>query len=112
MTDYENPEAEALERAAEWRLRLADADPTDTASLAAAAHLQKLAAELRGMASSQAFEAFRCLCHWLSASDAITDLAQAAHRYNAAIGFGEWPETGEDYIQALNRLANQLVSGD
>lgn len=112
MTDHENPEAEALERAAEWRLRRADADPADTASIVAARHLQKLADDLRAAPDSKHFEEFRCLCHWLSASDGITDLAQAAHHYNARIGFGEWPETGEEYIRALNRLANQIIGGD
>ena len=112
MTEHDSPEADALERAAEWRLRLADADPSDTASIAAARHLQKLADELRAMPDNKQLEEYRCLCHWLSASDGITDLAQAAHRYNAAIGFGEWPETAGDYVRVLNRLANQLVSGD
>ncbi len=111
MSEHDAPEAMALERAAEWRLRLADADPADTASIAAARHLQKLADELRAMPDNPTLEEFRCLCHWLSASDAITDLAQAAHRYNESIGFGAWPETAEDYVRALNRMANQLVNG-
>ena len=112
MTDHENPEAEALERAAEWRMRQADANPADTASIAAARHLQKLATDLRTMPDTKLSEEYRCLFHWLSASDGITDLAQAAHQYNAAIGFGEWPETGEDYIRVLTRFANQIVAGD
>ena len=112
MSAHESPEADALERAAEWRLRLVDADPNDTASAIAATHLQKLAVELRAMPDNAELEQYRCLCHWLSSSDGITDLAQAAHRYNAAIGFGEWPETALDYVRTLNRFANQLVSGD
>jgi hypothetical protein len=112
MSEYDSPEADALERAAEWRLRLVDADPNDTASATAAKHLQKLATELRAMPDNAELEQYRCLCHWLSSSDAITDLAQAAHRYNAAIGFGEWPGSALDYVRALNRMANQLVSGD
>ena len=112
MSEHDFPEADALERAAEWRLRLVDTDPNDTASAAAAAHLQKLAAELRAMPDNAELEQYRCLCHWLSSSDGITDLAQAAHRYNAAIGFGEWPETALDYVRTLNRMANQIVGGD
>lgn len=111
MSEHDAPEATALERAAEWRLRLADADPADTASLRAARQLQKLADELRAMPDNAELEQYRCLCHWLSASDGITDLAQAAHRYNASIGFGEWPETALDYILVLNRFARQLIDG-
>lgn len=111
MSEHDSPEAAALERAAEWRLRLVDADPADKASLAAAAHLEKLAAELRAMPDNKELEQYRALCHWLSASDGIVDLAQAAHRYNQAIGFGEWPETALDYLRVLNRMANELLSG-
>ena len=111
MTEYDFPEAESLVQAAEWRLRQADADPADTASVAAAAHMQKLADELRNMNRTKELEEFRCLCHWLSASDGISDLAQATHRYNARIGFGEWPESAADYIRVLNRFANQIASG-
>lgn len=111
MSEHDSPEAAALERAAEWRLRLVDSDPTDKASRAAAAQLEKLAAELRAMPDNKELEQYRALCHWLSASDGIMDLARAAHRYNAAIGFGEWPETALDYVKALNRMANQLVNG-
>ncbi|MSP05705.1 MAG: hypothetical protein EXR05_10865 [Acetobacteraceae bacterium] len=111
MSEDEAPEAAALQRAAERRLLLADADPADTASLAAARHLQTLADALRAMPDNPEWEQYRCLCHWLSASDGITDLAAAAHRYNATIGFGEWPETALDYVRVLNRLANQLING-
>lgn len=111
MSEYEFPEAESLDRAAEWRLRQADADPADSASRAAAAHMQKLADELRGMNTTKEWEEYRCLCHWLSASDGISDLAQATQRYNTRIGFGEWPESAADYVRVLNRLANQIASG-
>jgi len=111
MSEYEHPEAAALERAAEWRLRLVDDNPEDTASAVAARHLQKLSDDLRVMPDNPDLEQYRCLCHWLSSSDGIADLAAAAHRYNAAIGFGEWPETGLDYVRALNRMANQLIGG-
>ena len=111
MSEADLPEADALERAAEWRLRLVDANPADAASRAAAAQLQKLADELRAMPENAALAEYRCLCHWLSASDGITDLAQAAHRYNAAIGFGEWPQTAHDYLAALNRMANAIAAG-
>ena len=112
MSEHDHPEAEALDRAAEWRLRQADADPADTTRLAAARHLQKLAEEMRALPASKLLEEYRCLCHWLSASDGISDLAQATHGYNQRIGYGEWPETATEYLRVLNRFANQLVSGD
>ena len=112
MSEHDHPEAGALERAAEWRLRQADADPADTTSLAAARHLQTLAEEMRALPDSKLLEEYRCLVHWLSASDAVSDLAQATHDYNRRIGYGEWPETATEYLQVLNRFANQLVSGD
>ena len=112
MSEHDFPEAAALERAAEWRMRLVDADPSDAASSVAARHLQQLADDLRAMPDNPDIEQYRCLCHWLCSSDGITDLAQAAHRYNAAIGFGEWPATARDYIRVLHRIANQLIGGD
>jgi len=112
MSEHDAPEADALERAAEWRLRQVDANPADTASAAAARHLQKLADELRAMPDNAELEQYRCLCHWLSSSDGITDLAQAAHRYNATIGFGEWPETALDYVRVLNRIATGIAGGN
>ena len=111
MSEHDTPEATALERTAEWRMRLTDADAADTASLAAARHLQKLARELRAMPDNAELEQYRCLCHWLSSSDGITDLAQATHRYNTTIGFGEWPATTLDYMRVLNRFAHQLIDG-
>ena len=111
MSEHEAPEAAALERASEWRLKLADADPADTANVAAARHLQKLAEALRAMPDHPEWEQYRCVCHWLSASDGISDLAAAAHQYNATIGFGAWPETALDYVRVLNRLADQLING-
>lgn len=111
MSEHDAPEAMALERAAEWRLRLVDADPSDAASARAAAHLQKLADELRAMPDNAELEKYRALCHWLSSSDLISDLAMAAHRYNASIGFGAWPETALEYMRVLNRMATDLASG-
>ena len=98
---------EELEQAAEWRLRLVDADPRDSASAAAAAHLLKLAGEVRAMPASSLLEEYRCICNWLSESDGITELAMQAHEYRKAIGIGQWPETGRDYLLALVRLAQQ-----
>ena len=71
MPDHENPDAAALERAAEWRLRQADANPADTASIAAARHLQKLANDLRAMPDTKLSEEYRCLFHWLSACEGV-----------------------------------------
>ena len=107
MTNADMPEAEELERAAEWRLRLHDADSDDAASEAAAAQLSKLSEDLRPMPGSSLLDEYRCICNWLSESDDLSDLSQTVHDYNVAIGFGVWAETGEDYLRALIDIAHR-----
>ena len=107
MADEDITEAVELEQVAEWRLRLVDAQQDDSASAAAARHLQKLADEVRAMPGSALLEEYRCICNWLGESDDISDLNAVANEYRKSIGFGQWPETGRDYLLALVRLAQQ-----
>ena len=48
-------EADDLERTAEWRMRLVDADPSDAVTRDAAALLERLAADVRQLGGSPAF---------------------------------------------------------
>jgi hypothetical protein len=102
-------EVTELERAAEWRLRLVDADPGDQQSAAAAKLLQTLADELRQLQGSPLYREYGAICNWLAESDDISDFAQLAHDYRTRIGFGESPRTGEDYLRALLQLAWQIA---
>ena len=101
------PEVEDLERAADWRLRRVDANPTDRESAAAAALLQKLAAELRALQVAPLYREFGAICNWLAESEDITDFAQLAHDYRLRIGIDAWPASGEAYLRALIDLAKQ-----
>ena len=89
------PEVLELERVAEWRLRKVDARPSDEQSAKAARQLQKL------------LEEYRCVCNWLSESDGISDFVPRADDYREMIAFGEWAETGDDYLRALIGLAQE-----
>ncbi len=100
-------EAEELERAAEWRLRKVDADPTDRQSAAAAAQLAQLAAELRRLRGSPLQTEYAALCNWLGESDGITEFAQRAHEYRCGIGFAHMPATAEAHLRALIALAKE-----
>ena len=100
-------EAEELERAAEWRLRKVDADPTDRQSAAAAALLARLAADLRRLRGSPLQAEYAALCNWLGESDGITDFAQRAHEYRCGIGVAHTPATAEAYLRALIALAKE-----
>ncbi len=80
------PEVEELERTAAWRLRLVDADPSDTASGAAAVLLERLAGDLRRNDYETAWTELRSIGNWLSESDAISDYADLGAAYRAAIG--------------------------
>ena len=102
----ENPaEVEELERTAEWRLRLVDADPADRRSAAAAAELTRLAAALRRLRGSPLQGEYAALCNWLGESDAITEFALRAHDYRRGIGFAHAPADAEAYLRALIELA-------
>ena len=82
-------EVEELERAAEWRLRKVDVDPTDATSRAAAVRLEVLAGDVRRMRDSPLFREYM------------------ANDYRARIGVDRSPENGEAYLRALIDLAKQ-----
>ncbi len=100
-------EVEELERAAEWRLRKVDADPTDAVSREAAARLGKLAEEVRRLRGSPLFGEYVAICNWLGESDGIVDFMDMANDYRARIGVDRSPENGEAYLRALIELAKQ-----
>ena len=107
MSETGQAEAAELDRAAEWRLRVVDRNPDDAASAVAARQLQKLASAVRALEDSPLLDEFRCICNWLAESDGIEDLLVLMREYHIRIGFGAWPETGEDYLRALLGLAKQ-----
>ncbi|MEJ0020263.1 MAG: hypothetical protein WDN25_27670 [Acetobacteraceae bacterium] len=100
-------EAEELERAAEWRLRKLDADPSDATSRAAAVLLERLAADVRRLAGSPVFREYMAICNWLGESAAIVDFMDMANDYRARIGVDRMPQDGEAYLRALIELAKQ-----
>jgi hypothetical protein len=100
-------EADELERAAEWRMRLVDADPSDAASREAAALLERLAEDVRRLRGGPLFVEFNAICNWLSESDGIVDFMDMANDYRARIGVDRLPENGEAYLCALIDLAKQ-----
>ena len=103
------PEVLELERVAEWRLRKVDARPSDEQSAKAARQLQKLADDLRTAPNAKLLEEYRCVCNWLSESDGISDFVPRAEDYREMFGFGEWAETGDDYLRALIGLAQETL---
>jgi hypothetical protein len=105
--DEDIPEVVELERVAEWRLRKADGKPSDEQSAKAARQLQKLADDLRHAPNAKLLEEYRCVCNWLSESDGISDFVLRAQDYREMIAFGEWAETGDDYLRALIGLAQE-----
>ncbi len=100
-------EAEELERAAEWRMRKLDADPSDAISRAAAAMLEKLAEDVRRLAGSVVLREYTAICNWLGESGEIDDFMDMASDYRARIGVDHSPEDGEAYLRALINLAKQ-----
>jgi hypothetical protein len=104
----EQSEIDELERAAEWRLRLTDADPSDENSPAAAALLQRLADDLRRNDYAPLWLEFRSIINWLGESDAISDYVDLAVDYRARIGVSEHPTNGADYLRALLAIARGL----
>ena len=79
-------EAEELERAAEWRMRKFDADPSDAVSRDAAALLEKLARDVRALRGAAVFREYVAICNWLGESDGIVDFMDMAKDYRARIG--------------------------
>jgi hypothetical protein len=104
-----NPEIEELERAAAWRSRLVDADPTDTASAAAARPLESLAEDLRRNDHAGLWAELGAIGNWLAESDAISDFADLAAGYRARIGVAEHPADGAAYLRSLLAIARGLV---
>ncbi len=104
-----NAEADALERTAAWRLRLVDADPSDTVSAEAARLLEALADDLRQGGHAALWGELAALTNWLGESDAISDFADLAAGYRARIGATENPRDGADYLRALLAIARGLV---
>ena len=101
------PEVVELERVADWRLRKVDANPSDLQSARSAQKFQKLADDLRSAPDAKLLEEYRCVCNWLSESDGISDFVLRAQDYREMIGFGEWAETGDDYLRALIAMAQE-----
>jgi hypothetical protein len=100
-------EADELERAAEWRMRKADADPSDKVSRDAAALLERLAEDVRLLSGTAVFREYTAICNWLSESDDIVDFADMATDYRARIGVDHVPADGEAYLRALIELAKR-----
>jgi hypothetical protein len=105
----EPPEIEELERTAQWRLRLVDADPDDTVSVAAARLLDRLADDLRRNDYTPLWTELRSIGNWLGESDAISDYADLAADYRARIGVSVHPGDGADYLRGLLAIAQSLV---
>jgi hypothetical protein len=100
-------EADQLERVAEWRMRKVDADPSDKVSRDAAALLERLAREVRGLPGTPVFREYTAICNWLSESDDIVDFADMASDYRAGIGLDHRPADGEAYLRDLIDLAKR-----
>jgi hypothetical protein len=105
--DGDQFEVEELHRAAEWRLRQADADPADARSADAARQLERLAAELPRLRGTPLFQEYVAICNWLGESDGIADFSLLANDYRRRIGFDHAPADGEAYLRALIELAKQ-----
>lgn len=102
-------EAEELERTAAWRLRLVDADPSDSASAAAATLLEALAEGLRRNDYPAQWTELRSIGNWLGESDAISDYADLANDYRLRIGVTEHPADGAAYLEGLLAIAHSFV---
>jgi hypothetical protein len=110
MSDDDLFEAEELERAAEWRLRKVDAEPTDEQSVVAAQLLERLATEVRALSGSPLHREYTAICNWLGESDGIADYAVLANNYRRRIGIDVWPANGDAYLRAMIELANQVAN--
>jgi len=102
-------EADDLERAAAWRLRLVDSDPSDSASAEAAALLEALADDLRRNDYAALWTELRSIGNWLGESDAISDYADLANDYRSKIGITEHPANGAAYLEGLLAIARGFV---
>lgn len=109
MSEDDMPEAVALERVAEWRLRKVDADPSDYRSLAAARQLEKLAVGLRALRGTPAHLEYVAIHNWLSESDGVSELLMNVEYFNERLGFGTWAEDGADYLRAMIEIARETA---
>lgn len=100
-------EVEELERAAEWRMRKVDADPSDDISRHAAVLLQKLADDVRQLQGSAVLREYTAICNWLAESDDIVDFSDMATDYRARIGLDRMPQDGQEYLRDLVELAKR-----
>ncbi len=105
----EPPEIQELERAADWRLRLVDADPADQLSARAAVLLQHIADDLRRNDYPALWAELRAIDNWFGESDAISDFAELAFDYRARIGAAVHPADGADYLRGLLAIARSLL---
>jgi hypothetical protein len=108
-SDDDPPEVTLLEKAAEWRMRLVDADPADDRSAAAARHLEKLANELRALRGSLSWTEYMAIQNFLGEFDGLAEFSLRVQDFNAAIGFGRWAEDGEGYLRALIEMAKETL---
>jgi hypothetical protein len=103
------PEVSELERTAEWRLRLVDADPADKVSADAARMLERLAEDLRRNDHAALWTELRSIGNWLGESDAISDFAELAADYRAGVGVSVHPADGADYLRGLLAIGRGLI---
>ncbi len=101
MADTDPWEAIELERAADWRIKRLGENPSDRQSENAAKLLQKLADDLRKLASSPAYNEYRAICGWLDEFDGMAELQEYAQDYRARIGIDKFPADGEEYLRVL-----------
>lgn len=107
VTDDEPREAIELENAAEARLRLVDADPTDQHSAEVARHLRQLASEVRSLRDSRLYLELLAICNWLDEFDGMAEFELRAYDFRRRIGEELWVESGEEYLCALIELARE-----
>lgn len=107
MTEDDPREAAELENAAEARLRLVDADPSDRHSADVARHLQQLAREVRQLRDSPLYAELLAICNWLDEFDGMGEFALRAYEFRKQIGEALWVESGEEYLRALIELARE-----
>jgi hypothetical protein len=105
-------EAEALERAAEWRTHKAAADPDEAATRHAVALLERLAAEVRALDGSAVAREYGAICNWLGESGEIADFMDMVSDRRARIGLDWAPASGEAYIRSLIELAKRTFGAD
>lgn len=105
-------EAEALERAAEWRMHRPDADHGDAVTRDAAALLERLAAEVRTLDGSAVAREYGAICNWLGESGEIADFMDMVSDRRVRIGVDWLPANGEAYLRSLVELAKRMFGAN